>query len=138
MKVKKSQISIEYLIIIGFVTFILISILGVAFYYSGGIKDKIRVVQLNNFANKIISTSESVYYYGRPSKATISVYLPENVREITISENNLFITSQTSSGLEKTSFTSKVPIEGTLSINSGIKKIEIVAEEDKATIGLVS
>lgn len=131
---KKSQISIEYIIIVGFVTFVLIGILGFAYFYSGNIKDRIKIIQLNNFGNKIISTAESVFYYGNPSKATISVYLPEGVTEIDISENSLFIASYTSTGLQKSSFSSKVPIEGSISASSGIKKIEVIAEESRVSI----
>jgi uncharacterized protein (UPF0333 family) len=131
---KHSQISLEYIIILGFVMIVLMGILGIALFYSGSIKDRIKITQVNNFANKIISTAEGVYYYGEPSKATISVYLPEGIKEISISQNNLFITTQVSSGVEKSSFTSKVPIEGNITASSGIKKVVIRAEENKTSI----
>ncbi|MFA5174470.1 MAG: hypothetical protein WC438_04790 [Candidatus Pacearchaeota archaeon] len=134
---KKSQVSIEYIIIMGFVTIVIIGLLGIAFVYSGSIKDRLKMTQINNFGNKIISTAESVFYYGEPSKATISVYLPENVEQIEISENTLFITYQGSSGIDKIAFSSEVPIEGTLNSISGVKKIEIIAEESRATISQV-
>lgn len=136
-KLKHSQISMEYIIILGFVMIVIIGILGTALFYSGSIKDRIKIIQVNNFANKIITTAESVYYYGEPSKSTISVYLPEGVKEITISQNNLFITTQVSSGLEKSSFSSEVPIDGVISTSSGIKKIVIRAEVNKTAINSV-
>lgn len=131
---KKGQISIEYIILVGFITFIIIGTLGIAFFYSGSIKDRIKAIQINNFANKIISTAESVYYYGEPSKATISLYLPEGVKEIEFYERNLLVTIQTSSGLEKIAFSSKVALEGTISIFFGIKNIELSAQGDKIII----
>jgi hypothetical protein len=131
---KRSQISFEYVIILGFVMIVIIGILGVALFYSGSIKDRIKVIQVNNFANKIISTAESVYYYGEPSKATISAYLPDGIKDITIMENSLFISTQLSSNLEKNSFSSQVPIEGNITVSSGIKKIIIKAEENKTRI----
>jgi hypothetical protein len=134
---KKSQVSIEYLIIIGFVSVVLVLILAVAFFYSGGIKDRIKITQVNNFANKIISTAESIYYYGEPSKTTISVYLPEGVENIEISGDELIISTRVSSGLEKTSFSSKVPIDGTITTVSGIKRIVIYATEDNSIINSV-
>ncbi|MFA5060869.1 MAG: hypothetical protein WC494_00960 [Candidatus Pacearchaeota archaeon] len=131
---KRGQVSIEYIILVGFITFVIIGTLGLAFFYSGGIKDHVRSNQVSNFAGKIISTAESVYYYGSPSKATISVYLPEGVKEIELYEKNILITLQTSSGIEKVAFTSKVPIEGNLSSSFGIKNIEILAQDNKTTI----
>ncbi len=131
---RKSQIGMEYVIILGFVVIVIMTILGLAFFYSGGIKDRIRLTQVANFANKIISTSESVYYYGEPSKATISLYLPEGVKNITISENNLIISTQTSSGLEIRAFQSNVPIEGNITSAPGIKRIAVEAQQNKCRI----
>ena len=84
---------------------------------------------------KVISSSESVFYAGAPSKATISTYLPEGVVDIEIIENSIVISMQTNSGISKTSFSSKVPIEGSISTASGIKKIKIEAIQDKVLIG---
>jgi uncharacterized protein (UPF0333 family) len=133
----KGQIAIEYLILAGFVTFILIGMLAVAFMYSNTIKDRIRLIQIENFANKVISTSESVFYSGSPSKATISIYLPEGVNQIEILENNLIVTAETSNGLTKTAFPSKVPISGNLNSAQGIKNIKVIAEQDRAVISPV-
>ena len=142
-KKRNAQVSMEYLIIMGFVTTMIIIILGIALTYTGSIQDNIKVTQVNNFANKVISSAESVFYYGEPSKSTISAYLPEGVKEIQIvneiteSENAMFITISTSTGLNKIGFSSEVPINGTLTISPGIKRIEISADDEKANIGLV-
>ncbi len=134
---KHSQISFEYLIIMGFVTFVIIGVLGIAMFYSEGIKDRIKITQMTNCANKIISTAESVFYSGYPSRATITCQLPENIQEISIAENSLVMSLQTSSGLMKTAFTSNVPIsEGAYMITSspGVKKIKLEARDDSVTI----
>ena len=134
MVLKKAQISIEYIIIVGFVTFILIGILSLALIYSGSIKDRIKLVQVNNFANKVLSTAETVFYHGEPSKATISVYLPEGVSNITVIGNTLYIETQTSAGIEKNGFVSKVPITGNITTSPGIKRLEFTAEETTVSI----
>ena len=130
----KSQISMEYLIIVGFATFVILSVLSIAFFYGGVIRDKVKTTQINNFANKVLSTAESVYYYGEPSKATISVYMPDNILNIDISSNALYIEYQTSTGTEKNGFFSKVPISGNITASSGVKRILFLAEEDKVSI----
>jgi len=104
-----------------------ITVLGMALFYSGVVKDQIKLVQIGNFANKIVSTAASVYYYGEPSKATISVYLPEGVSNITIIENSLYIATQVSSGIDRRAYTSQVPINGTITTASGVKTITITA-----------
>lgn len=138
LKKDRAQISIEYLIIVGFVTFIVISIIGIAFFYSGTMKGKIKENQVTDFANKIILTAESVYYSGYPSKSTINAYLPEAVSEIRIENNELVISYGTSSGQNTISFPSKVPIEenstASISHSQGLKRIEIKAQSDKVII----
>ena len=137
IKKRFAQVSMEYLIIMGFVTMIIIVILGIALTYSGSIQDNIKVTQVNNFANKIIASAESVFYYGEPSKSSISVYLPEGVKEIQIIENTIFISLTTSSGLNKIGFSSEVPINGSLTISPGIKRIEISADDEQININMV-
>lgn len=138
MKRNKAQVSIEYLIIVGFVTFVVMAIIGIALFYSGTIKDKIKENQVGNYANKIIATAESVYYAGEPSKATISGYLPESVKDIRIEENSLVITFSTSSGKNIIAYSSDVPIiessTAELSPSKGLKKIVVVAEENQVVI----
>jgi len=138
---KKSQISFEYMIIVGFITFIIVAVMGVALFYSGSIRDRIRLTQVTNCANKIISTAESVFYAGKPSRATITCYLPDNVVDIEVdeSEQSLIISIQTYSGVSVTAFTSNVPISGAVQSETstkiaGVKKIKIEAEDDRAFI----
>lgn len=136
-KKRNAQVSMEYLVIMGFVTLAITINLGIAFIYSANIQDKIKLTQIENFGNKIISSAESIFYYGEPSKSTISAYLPKEVKEIIISDNELFLTIQLSSGLNKLSFPSDVPISGNISIVSGVQKIEIIADNEKANINSI-
>lgn len=135
---KKAQSSMEFLILMGFLTFTIIGILAIGYFYSGTINDNIRSDQINNFANKIISTSETVFYAGEPSKATISVHLPENVEDIEIIDNNIVITYRLTSGENKASFSSNVPIAENLSAeissNSGLKNLVVIANLTHAVI----
>jgi len=131
---KYGQVSVEYLMIFGFVTMAVIIILGVALNYSGTMKDNIKFTQIKSYADKIITTSESVFYAGEPSKATISCYLPEGVKEVQVTENSLFITVETHTGTNDIAYSSKVPISGSLSSGGGMKKIEVVANETSITL----
>ena len=139
--IKRGQISFEYMIVIGFVTFVIVGILALAFVYSGGIKDSVKTTQIQNCMNKIISASETVYYSGYPSKSTIKCYLPDNVNDISIRGNALYINFQTSSGINSVSYPSEVPINstsvsGSLGKVQGLRKIKIEAFDGNATISL--
>ena len=131
---KRAQISTEYLLLVGFVTFVVLAILSIAFLYTSSVKDNIKINQASEFSNKIISSAESVFYSGKPSKATITVYLPEGVKAIEILYDQVVITTQTSSGENKQSFRSRVPIQGVIIPSEGVKKISLVAGEDYVAI----
>ncbi|MDP2925047.1 MAG: hypothetical protein Q8N99_01615 [Nanoarchaeota archaeon] len=133
-KTSRAQVAIEYIIIVSFVMFILIGVIATAFYYSGGIKDRIKIIQINNFANKIISTSETIYYYGDPSKATISVYIPEGVNNITVTSNSIVISTYLTTGQEITEFSSKVPLTGSFSFSAGVKTLRLEALSNSVRI----
>ncbi len=131
---KLSQVATEYLILMTFVTFAVLSILLVAFFYGSSIRDSIRMTQLSNFANKLVSTAESVFYSGEPSRATITAYLPEGVSEINLTDNDLIFSIQTSTGITRISFTSNVPVCGSIGMESGLKKIKIIAEQSNVNL----
>ena len=139
LKNEKAQVSFEYLIIIGFVTFALIVIMGVAMFYGGTIRDSIRFTQMSNCVNKIISSAEAVFYAGEPSRSTITCYLPESVKSIAVDPSEgvngaIIIVLGSSSGDTKKAFYSNVPITGTLSSSPGLKKIKIEATETSAEL----
>jgi len=131
---KRGQVSVEYLVVVGFVTMVVIGILGVAIVFSGTIRDRIRITQIDNFANKVISVSESVFYAGEPSKATVFGELPEGVTDIEISENSLIVSVSTDTGQNKLMYVSKVPMQGSISPGGGTKKVSVVANEDYVEI----
>ncbi len=138
---KSAQISLEYLIVVSFVVFVVIAIMGIAIFYTSSSRDRIKINQLQNFANKIINSAESVYFAGEPSKVTITAFLPEGVTAFEINSNNLVFSIRTDSGLTKIAYPSEVPILSTSSINSlnsGIKKIEIIARQQDVSFAEAS
>lgn len=131
---KRGQISTEYLIVISFVTFIVLTVLGIAIFYSGQIRDTVKFDQLDKGAKKIVFAAETAFFDGAPAKATIDVYFPEGISDITIAENSIIYTVQSNSGDNVLAFPSKVPIQGTLTPSSGIKKVRVEAQSDSVLI----
>ena len=131
---KNAQIGMEYIMIVGFLTFVLIGTLGIAMYNNNTIRDMISSRQVESMAAKIISAAESVFYAGEPSKVTIISYIPDGISDINITNNILFVTFQCSSGNNKVSFPSNVPITGSLSKTSGLRNIIIEATPTTVTI----
>ena len=131
------QISIEYLIVLSFVTFLVISILGLSALYIDGIRDTVSFRQLETYADKIVRGSESVYYAGQPSKVSITAYLPAGVTNVQVLREGLLITLVTSSGESRTLFSSAVPLnstDGTLLSGEGLHRIQLTATSDAVRI----
>ncbi|MBX4212204.1 hypothetical protein KW787_01965 [Candidatus Pacearchaeota archaeon] len=127
---KRGQISMEYMILVGFISFLIIVSLGSALFYSNQIKDKIKFNQLDKFAQKVVNSAETVYYAGQPSRATITAYLPTGVKGITVSGNDLIFNISTSSGQTTIAYTSTVPLQGSISPGEGLKKLIVMAQSN--------
>ncbi len=85
---KKAQASLEYTLIIGMIIFTLTIAVAVAFYYSSQAKGQIRMNQVDKIGKKITDTSDSIYYLGPPSKATIELNMPDQVKSINLSRSD--------------------------------------------------
>ena len=135
---KKAQSSMEFLILMGFLTFVIMIIIGTGFHYSTTINDRIKSTETTNYANKITSTAEMVFYSGEPSKATISAHLPESVNDLQIIEDSVVINYTLTSGYNLIAYKSMVPMvedpSNPLSTTSGIKSISITANETHAIV----
>jgi len=136
---KRGQISLEYMIVVSFVVFVVIAMLGVAVFYVSGARDKIKVSQLSTFANKIINSAEEVYFAGEPSKVTITAFLPQGVEYFEVINNSLIFNITTDSGINRVSFISNVPLDAAinLTISEGLKKLQIIAGTDRIYINQV-
>lgn len=127
---KRGQVGVEYLIIMGFITFAISTTLLLSEFYIGTSQTTIKENQIENFADKVLQSSESVYYSGEPSKTTIEVFLPENVKNITIKNEKLIIEYTISGKGSLRVFESNVPLNGSIETGKGIKKLKMEAERD--------
>jgi hypothetical protein len=138
MKVKKSkrsQVGVEYLLVVGFISFAIISILALSYFYSGQIKDRIKLNQVEGFATQLVGFCESVFFAGEPSMKTVRLYLPDGVESIEINSDNIVITTIVSGGAQnKRVYESKVPLQGSITVEEGIKKLSLEATQDYVLI----
>jgi hypothetical protein len=118
------------LIVIAFVVFLIITVLSIALFYSGNLTDTVKMKNIQNYAEDVVSSAESVFYRGEPSKITIGVYLPGGVQDIYFEEDSLVIELETGAGLNKVAFSSNVPISGNLSVSSGKKRVQLSAQSN--------
>ncbi|MBN2459929.1 hypothetical protein JXB28_06615 [Candidatus Woesearchaeota archaeon] len=87
----KSQLSIEYMILTGFVLLIII-VPSVVFLYSmtnKGVYGSINAQKANELGNGLVNNAQQVYYLGIYSKKIVAYDVPENVEKIFIMDMSM-------------------------------------------------
>lgn len=120
---RKAQVSMEYMILVGFLVVITIPLILVYNTQYKGTSQQIISNQADQIGQKIIDTAESIYYLGQPSKTTIKVYMPQQVNDTLIMNNSLVFYVLSSGGASEVVKMSNVPIQGTLKSSAGMHYI---------------
>lgn len=124
----KSQVSVEYIFIIGFVTLLTIPLLIIYYSYSNNSKDLVATSQALQIARKIVDSAESVYYLGSPSQTTLKLNFPDGIVSTNLSNMELVFKIKTSAGVTDIVEVSAVNISGSLPITDGIHIVTVKAE----------
>ena len=138
---KKSQSSIEYMVIVAFGLFVLIPIIIMFYTYSESAASDISLIRINNIGTTLINNAESIYYLGEPSRITIKVNFPNGVEGInTKSIGNVYELIFNVTGASELAFSSNVNISGTFSektYSPGDKSVELIAHNDYVEIVII-
>ena len=129
MRKSKAQVSVEFLMITGFVLVILIPLSVIYYEHLNTMTSEVKGTQLSQLAKDITSKAEEVYYLGPPSKVTINAYIPSGVEEADIYPHEINFKLRTSAGLNDIFSTSKVNLTGSINPSEGVHKITIEAKE---------
>ncbi len=116
---KKAQISMEYVVIVGFVAVLVIPMLLVFYTYANQTEDEIVSNQVMKIGNTIIDSAEAMYYLGEPSRTKIKAYFPKNIRNITIGNNEIVFYVNTKNGLDQVVLYTPIPVQGSLNHHQG-------------------
>jgi len=131
----KSQVSVEYMLIIGFATLITIPLIIIYYTFTQESGDEITSVQINQIAKKIVDAAETVYYLGEPSQTTLRVNIPNNVVGTNLSSGKEVVFKiKTRSGQSPIVQNSNVNITGSLPINKGTYTITVKAVSDHVEV----
>lgn len=125
----KSQISVEYMLIMGFATIMVIPLLLIYYTYSSDTSSSVTASQALQIARNIVDSSESVYYLGKPSQTTLKLNFPENIYLINLSNKEVVFKIKTKNGITDIVQVSSVNITGNLPTSQGIHIITVKAED---------
>ena len=125
----RSQVSVEYMLVMGFATLLTIPLLLIYYTYSADSTDAVATGQALQIARKITDASESVYYLGKPSQTTLKLNFPEGIQSTNVSTKEVVFKIKTQAGVTEVVQVSPVNMSGTLPISAGIHVITVKAED---------
>ena len=125
----KSQVSVEYMLIMGFVAIMTIPLIILFYTYVSDSSDKIIVSQTIRIANKIVDSAESVYFLGEPSQTTVKVYIPDKIVGASLDNREVQFNVSTKSGVSQIVQVSSVNLTGYLPIKQGTYSITLKRSE---------
>lgn len=125
----KSQVSVEYMLVMGFAALMTLPLLLIYYSYSSGASDSVATSQSLQIARKIVDASESVYYLGKPSQTTLKLSFPDKIQSIDLSNKEITMKIKTVNGITDIIQVSSVNISGNLPTSQGIHIITVKAEE---------
>lgn len=79
----------EFLMIVGIALLMTLPLIIIFFQQSENLNTEISASQLDKIANELRDAADEVYYLGAPSMKTLTIYLPEGVKSITIKDNKI-------------------------------------------------
>ena len=132
---KEAQVSVEYMLIIGFVTVITVPLVLIYYSFTQESADEINSAQIKQVARNIVDAAESVYYFGEPSQTTLKVNIPDNVVLANLSAGyEVVFKIRTSSGRSDIVENSPVNITGSLPTAKGLYTITVEAKSDHVEV----
>ncbi len=130
----KGQLSVEYLIVVGFALLMTIPTVIIFFSQSNSNIESVNNAQAQIVVRKIIDSAEKVYYLGPPSQTRIKATMPAGIENITITNRAIKVTMISSGGQNDIVEGSDVNITGNLSAISGTVYIKIQSIGDTVNI----
>ena len=135
MRKKEAQISVEYMMLIGFATVITIPLIIIYYTFTQESSDEINSVQILQIAKKIVDAAESVYYLGEPSQSSLRVNIPGNVVSANLSTGKEIVFKiKTKAGEVDIVQSTSVNITGSLPTNKSTYIITLKARSNYVNV----
>lgn len=131
---QKAQVAMEYMVIVGFITLMIVPLFLLYYTQYEGTHEQIRSNEADQIARKIIDASEAVYYLGAPTKTTIRVYIPARVDSIDLLGSEVVFVMRTRFGVDEVVRASPVYINGTIDSSEGIRTLTVESHGDYVTV----
>ncbi len=130
----KSQVSVEYMLVMGFAALMTVPLLLIYYTYSSDSSESVAASQALQIARRIVDASESVYYLGAPSQTTLKLNFPDRIYSINLSNKELVFKIKTRNGITDIVQISAVNMSGILPTSQGIHIVTVTAQDNNVQI----
>ncbi len=127
---KKSQSSLEYLVVIGFTLLLLTPLSIMYLQYSQSSTEKIILEQVNQATSKIANAAQEMSYFGKPSKTTIAINFPNNINNIIIEKKTITFIVKFGDKINEIHKESDIELKGSIKPSKGLHNIIIENKGD--------
>ena len=134
MMLLKSQVSVEYMLIMGFATLMTLPLLLIYYTYTSDSSDSVATSQALQIARKIVDSSESVYYLGKPSQTTLKLNFPERIYSTSLDRFEVVFKMKTKNGITDIVQVSAVNMSGSLPTTQGIHIVTVKADDGYVSV----
>lgn len=134
MNNRKSQISMEYILVTAFSLLIAIPLVLLFFQQSQSFNDEVSVQQANKVLDEILVASKTVYYLGEPSQKTINVYFPQYISGAEFGYGYLSLEINTSLSSYRIYRYAAINFTGNITTTPGLHVLRILAENNSVYI----
>ena len=128
-ELKRAQVSVEYMLIMGFAALITIPLLLIYYTYTSDSGDTVAAGQALQIARSIVDSSESVYYLGKPSQTTLKLNFPSSIQSANLSNKEVLFKIKMQNGVTDIFQVSSVNLSGSLPTTQGIHIITVKAQD---------
>jgi hypothetical protein len=133
----KSQVAVEYLIIVS-VAFMILLPLSVYLNQSLiGYKDNSKLSKAWDSVKKLGESADWVYSQGSPAKISVEIYIPDGIEQISLQNRTILFRVRTSAGISDAYYNTVPQLNGNLPANSGYYFVSITAYPNYVDISVV-
>jgi hypothetical protein len=133
----KSQVAVEFLIIVSVAFMILIPLSVYLNQSLIGYKDTNKISKAWNTVKKLGESADWVYSQGPPAKLSIEIYIPDDLEEVSLENNTILFRVRTSAGISDAFYETVPPLSGTLPSDGGYYFVSLTAFSNHVEIEVV-
>ncbi|MBN2458665.1 hypothetical protein JXB28_00110 [Candidatus Woesearchaeota archaeon] len=130
VQASKAQVSMEFLMIIGIALMMTFPLIIIFFQQQENVQTEIGASQIDKVASEIRDAADEVYYLGAPSKKTVTVYMPEGVKSISITSNKMVFEVEAPGNDYELVKWSVANLTGALQDYSGVHHVSVQSNSD--------